>query len=301
MKPAILPGDAPWVERPPCLIELPSGHVLTTQNRPLVMGVLNVTPDSFSDGGRYLSLTSAIDHAHDMVAEGADILDIGGESTRPGSEPVDTEEEMNRVLPVIKELSSEVSAPISIDTQKAEVAAAALQAGAEVINDVSALRTDPQMAALAADAGVPVVLMHMQGTPKNMQKDPTYGEVVRDVREWLRERVEYAASAGVPAAHIIVDPGFGFGKTPQQNLELLRRLNELHELGLPILVGTSRKSTIGAVLNAPEDERLYGTLATVAACALAGAHIVRVHDVRPALEVIEVCEAIRRGSGWGDD
>ena len=279
-------------------IELPSGASLDTRPRALVMGAINVTPDSFSDGGRFFRPDAAAALGRDMVAAGADIVDVGGESTRPGSDPVSADEEKRRVLPVIEELTAESGVPISIDTQKAEVAAAALDVGAQIINDVSALRSDPDMAHLAAERGVPVCLMHMQGTPRNMQQNPTYGEVVGDVKAWLEERVAFAVEAGIKRDKIIVDPGFGFGKTPQHNLELLRRLHELHSLGCAVLVGTSRKSTLGIVLNAGPDERLHGTLATVACAVMAGCHAVRVHDVGPALDVVLVCEAISRGMRW---
>ncbi len=293
-------GETPWARRPPFRVELPGGSVLDTATRPLVMGVLNVTPDSFSDGGRFLAQADAVAHARRMLAEGADILDIGGESTRPGSEPVSAREEAERVIPVIREVVQEADPVISIDTQKSVVAEAALEAGAQIVNDVSALRTDPALADLVAQRGVPVVLMHMQGRPKTMQRNPTYGEVVGDVRDWLAERLEYALEQGIGEDKIIVDPGFGFGKTLRHNLELLRRLHELHRLGLPLMVGTSRKSMLGMILDLPEDERLYGTLATVASAVLSGCHIVRVHDVRPALETVQVCEAIRRGVDYED-
>ncbi|NLW51020.1 MAG: dihydropteroate synthase [Candidatus Brocadiaceae bacterium] len=279
-------------------MELPSGRVLDTGERPLVMGVLNVTPDSFSDGGQFLAPESALAQARRMCAEGADIIDIGGESTRPGSEPVSADEEMRRVLPVVEALAASSDVPISIDTQKAAVAAAALEAGAQIINDTSALRTDPDMAAVAARADAALVLMHMQGTPRTMQADPAYGEVVADVKAWLAERLERATAAGIPPDRLIVDPGFGFGKTLLHNLELLRRLGELHGLGRPLLVGTSRKSMLGAILKARAGERLSATLATVACAVMAGCHIVRVHDVRPALEVVKVCEAVRRGARY---
>jgi dihydropteroate synthase len=290
--------SVPWVERPPCNLRLASGKSLETGGRALVMGVLNVTPDSFSDGGRFFRRDVAVAHAREMAAEGADVLDVGGESTRPGGEEITAEEEMRRVLPAIEELVAETSVPISIDTQKAAVAEAALDAGAQMINDVSALRTDPEMAALAAERGVPVCLMHMQGRPKTMQKEPAYEEVVGDIKRWLGERVEFAVGAGIPRGQLLVDPGFGFGKTPQHNLELLRRLHEFHELDCGVMIGTSRKSTIGIVLGAESDERLYGTLATVACAVMSGSHMVRVHDVKAALDVVLVCEAVRRGIGW---
>lgn len=291
---------APWAPRPPYGIELPSGRALDTGPRPLVMGVLNVTPDSFSDGDQFFTLASAVAHARRMCTEGADVIDIGGESTRPGSEGITAAEERMRVIPVIEELAAETSVPISIDTRKAEVAAAALDAGAEMINDVSALRADPEMAALAAQRKVPVILMHMQGVPKTMQLRPMYKDVVTEVAEWLAERLHFAMDAGIAESRLLVDPGFGFGKTVQHNLELLRRLHELHRLGRPVLVGTSRKAMLGSILGVPERERLHGTLATVAAAVLSGCHMVRVHDVRPALEVVKVCEAIRQGTDYKD-
>jgi len=288
----------PWTARPPLRIALPDGSVLDTGPRPLVMGVLNVTPDSFSDGGAFFEPQAAVERGLQMAAEGADLLDVGGESTRPGSEPVSPQEERRRVLPVLQELARRTNVPLSIDTRRAEVAAAALEAGARIINDVSALRDDPQMAPLAAERGAAVCLMHMQGTPRTMQVNPTYREVVSDIKGWLKERTERALEAGIRRDRIVVDPGFGFGKTPQHNLELLRRLHELHSLGFPVLVGTSRKATLGAILNAGPQGRLYGTLATVACAVMAGCHAVRVHDVQAAREVVLVCEAIRQGMGW---
>jgi len=290
--------EGPWKQRPAFRVPLPSGGFLDTGPRALVMGVLNVTPDSFSDGGRFVAPDRAVQHGREMAEAGADIIDVGGESTRPGSEPVPAEEEMRRVVPVIEELAAEVDVTISIDTQKARVAEAAIEAGARLINDVSALRADPDMAPLAAERGVAVCLMHMRGSPKTMQDNPTYDEVVGDVRRWLEGRIEFAAASGIGRERILVDPGFGFGKTPQHNLELMRRLHELHGLGCPILVGASRKSTIGLVLNAGPEGRLYGTLATVACAVMAGCHAVRVHDVRPAMDVVLVSEAIRRGMRW---
>jgi len=297
---AVEQDAGPWQARPLCRLRLPDGKVLDTEARPLVMGVLNVTPDSFSDGGRFAERNAALTHARRLVEQGADIVDVGGESTRPGSSPVPPDEEMRRVLPAVEELAA-TGATVSIDTQKAAVAEAALDAGAAIVNDVSALRTDPEMAALIADRGVPVVLMHMQGTPRTMQRAPAYEEVVGDVRRWLAERVEFAQEAGIAGDNILVDPGFGFGKTLGHNLELLRRLHELHELGAPLLVGTSRKSMIGMVLDLPASERLGGTLATVACAVMSGCHCVRVHDVAAALEVVKVCEAVRKGLSWADD
>jgi dihydropteroate synthase len=287
-----------WHPRPPFSIPLPCGKRLDTAPRALVMGILNVTPDSFSDGGLFFSPDAAVKHALELVAQGADILDVGGESTRPGSEPVTAEEEKRRVVPVIEALAAETDVPVSIDTQKAEVAEAALKAGAQMINDVSALRTDAEMAPLAAERGTPVCLMHMLGTPRTMQQNPTYREVVSDVLEWLKERVAFAVESGIGRERLLVDPGFGFGKTPQHNLELVRRLHEFHALGCALLIGPSRKSTLGVVLNASSGERLYGTVAMVACAVMAGCHVVRVHDVKPALDVVRTCEAVRRGITW---
>lgn len=284
-----------WAARPSFRIEFPSGRVLDCGARAHVMGVLNVTPDSFSDGGRYFDREDAVSRGLRLAEEGADLIDVGGESTRPGSRPVSADDEKDRVLPVIERLADRLDVPISIDTQKSAVAAGALDAGAGMVNDVSALRTDPDMAALVAERGVPVCLMHMQGTPATMQQEPTYREVVTDIIDWLRGRIDHAVSAGIEPDRIIVDPGFGFGKTLQHNLELLRRLDELHALGRPLLVGTSRKSMLGAILGAGPDERLNGTLATVACAVMAGCHVVRVHDVRPAREAVAVCQAIRDG------
>ncbi len=289
-------GSGPWTARPPRELTLTDGARLGLAARPLVMAILNVTPDSFSDGDLYLDADAAVAQARRMCDDGADILDIGGESTRPGSDAVSAAEEIRRVLPVIEALADAVDVPISIDTQKAEVAAAALDAGAAIVNDVSALRTDAAMAGLCAERGVPVVLMHMQGMPKTMQRNATYADVVADVLAWLAERMDAAVAAGILREKLIVDPGIGFGKTIQHNLELMRRLDALHTLGVPVLVGASRKSTIGAVLGGvPSDERLCGTLATSACAAMSGCHIVRVHDVRPTREVLTMCEAIRLG------
>lgn len=255
------------------------------------MGILNVTPDSFTDGGRYPDSRSAVARAKQMVAEGADIIDLGGESTRPGYQPVDTEEERARVLPVLQALVKELPVPISIDTIKEAVARSALQAGAHMLNDQWALRSDPKMAGLAAAYGVPVVLMH------NREK-PVYGDLADDIVAYWRESIQLALAAGVTEDKIILDPGFGFGKTVEQNLEVLRRLGELRRLGLPLLVGTSRKSTIGKVLGGlPVEERLEGTAATVAVSIVNGADIVRVHDVREMARVVRMTDAIVRKRG----
>ena len=262
-----------------------------------VMGVLNVTPDSFSDGGRFLDVEAAVAHGERMAGEGADIIDVGGESTRPGSEPVAPGEQIARVIPVIARLAKRVKAPIGIDTASAEVARRALDAGAQIVNDVTALRGDERMGALAAETGAPVVLMHMLGAPGEMQANPTYADVVGEVVQFLRERIAAAVACGIQAGQIVVDPGFGFGKTLDHNLEMLARLSDFGVLGRPVLVGTSRKSMIGRILDAPPEERLAGTLATVALAVERGATLVRVHDVRPAREAIRVMAAVYGRSG----
>ena len=261
--------------------------------RTLVMGVLNVTPDSFSDGGRFLDHERAVEHGLRMVEEGADLLDVGGESTRPRSDAVSVDGEVGRVLPVVKRLVAEVDVPISIDTRKADVAAAALDAGASIVNDVSAGR-DPGMFPVARDAGAGLVLMHMLGEPKTMQEEPRYGDVVAEVRQYLANRIEAAEAAGIDRARIAADPGLGFGKTSRHSLTLMRSIDAFLDLGVPIVVGPSRKSFIGAVLgDAPVDQRLEGTAGAVAWLAGRGAHIVRVHDVGTMVKVVAVVDAIR--------
>jgi dihydropteroate synthase len=267
--------------------------------RTLVMGVLNVTPDSFSDGGRFYSTENAVEHALQMIAEGADIIDIGGESTRPGSEFVSVEEELRRVIPVIERLAAKTSVPISIDTTKAMVAHAALQAGAEICNDISALRFDPLLADEVTNANAGLVLMHSRGTPKTMQQLPPFADIMSEVIRGLRESIAIAHQHGVTSDSIAIDPGIGFGKTAEQNLELIAKLDQLARefADFPTLIGTSRKSFIGKLLdNAPADERLSGTIATIAASVLKGAHIVRVHDVKAVVEAVRVAEAIRKFS-----
>lgn len=277
-------------------LRLPGGGVLRLgpSLRTLVMGVLNVTPDSFSDGGKFLDAGRAAAHAEEMIAEGADLLDVGGESTRPGSEPVPAAEQIRRVVGVIEAVAKRSRAPISIDTTRAEVAARALDAGAQIVNDVSALRDDPEMAPLAAKRAAPVVLMHMLGRPRTMQQRPEYRDVVQEVSDFLRERMEFAVAAGIAREQIVLDPGFGFGKTLDHNLALLRELQALHSLGRPILAGTSRKAMFGQILGARPDERLFGTAATVAWAAAMGAAIVRVHDVKAAVDVVKVIAAIQQ-------
>lgn len=276
-------------------------HRLDLGPRTLVMGIVNVTPDSFSDGGRFLGRDDAIDQGLRLLDEGADILDIGGESTRPFSDPVSTAEELRRVIPVIEALARKGSVPISIDTTKAEVARQALEAGASIINDISSLRVDPAMAEVAVRHDVPIILMHMLGTPKTMQVDPAYDDVVAEVVAFLHQAVEKAVQAGIPADRILVDPGIGFGKTIDHNLELMGRLGDLHELGCPILVGSSRKAFIRHLLkpangkDIPADLPIVatGTQATVAAAALQGVHIVRVHEVADTRATLSIIDAIR--------
>ncbi|MDM7461062.1 MAG: dihydropteroate synthase [bacterium] len=266
--------------------------------RTLVMGVLNATPDSFYDGGRYTALDAALARAEQMLADGADILDIGGESTRPGATPVPEAEEMRRVVPLIEAITARFpNAVLSVDTTKSRVAERALQAGACIINDISGATFDPRMLAVAAQSGAQVALMHIQGAPQTMQQNPTYHDVVAEVRDTLAAHAQRALEAGVPPSHIWLDPGIGFGKTVQHNLELLRRLPQLRALGYPILIGTSRKSFIGHILGGlPPDERLEGTLATLALAVAWGADIVRVHDVKAAVRAVRVADALCRNA-----
>jgi len=261
--------------------------------RTQIMGVLNVTPDSFSDGGWYLDPDRAVEYAHQMIEEGADLIDVGGESTRPGAEPVSVEEELRRILPPVKQLVKKLSVPISVDTYKADVAAVVLGEGVDLINDVSALGFDPRLASVVAEAGAGLVLMHMRGTPRTMQEDPRYIDVVAEVRDYLRERILLAEARGVHPEAIVVDPGIGFAKHAKHNLVLLKRLTEFHVLKKPLLIGPSRKSFIGGVLDLPVEERLEGTAAAVAAAIWQGAHIVRVHDVRAIVRVARMADAIR--------
>jgi dihydropteroate synthase len=276
-------------------LRLPGGGALRLgpDRRALVMGILNVTPDSFSDGGMFLDAGKAVARAEEMIDEGADLLDIGGESTRPGSDSVPAAEQIRRVAKVIEAVARRSRIPISIDTTRADVAAHALDAGAQIINDVSALRDDPEMAALVAARGAPVILMHMLGRPRTMQECPEYGDVVQDVAAFLEERLEWAVAAGIAREQIVLDPGFGFGKTLAHNLLLLRELRVLRDLGRPILIGTSRKAMFGQILGAGPGERLLGTAATVAWAAAQGAEMVRVHDVKAAVDVVKVIAAIQ--------
>ena len=264
--------------------------------RTLVMGVLNVTPDSFSDGGQFFAFDRAIAQAEQMISEGADIIDVGGESTRPGSEFVSEADELRRVIPLIERLASSSSIPISIDTTKPSVARAALAAGAEIVNDISGLRFDPAIADEVAKAKAGLVLMHSRGTPKDMQQLPPVADIMSEVTSGLRQSVAIAEGHGVPREGIVIDPGIGFGKTAEQNVELIAKLDQLARAfpDLPLMIGTSRKSFIGKLLgNAPADQRLYGTIASVVAAVLNSAHIVRVHDVKAAADAVRVLDAIR--------
>lgn len=268
---------------------------LVVSNQLKVMGVVNATPDSFSDGGKFDSLDKALSQAHRLIAEGADILDIGGESSRPGALAVPLEEELERTIPLIEALRETSQIPISIDTAKPGVMLAAVRAGASMINSIWALRQPGELQA-AAELGVPVCLMHMQGTPENMQKNPVYEDVVGEVREFLARRIDAAVAAGIEPGNIIVDPGFGFGKTIEHNLSLLKNLAELRSLGLPVLAGLSRKKMIGTILDKPVDERLYGSLSAAVMAAMLGADILRVHDVGATVEALAMVRALGRAA-----
>lgn len=271
-------------------------HTLELGRRTHIMGVLNVTPDSFSDGGIYFQREKAIAHGLSMAKDGADIIDVGGESTRPYSEKISAEEELDRVVRVIKALSKDVKIPISIDTCKAEVARQALKAGASMINDISALRFDPEMISVAAEAGVPVILMHMQGTPTDMQRNPTYRNLIPDILDFLKSAMDKGVAGGIKKKMIIVDPGIGFGKTFDHNLQIIRELGAFNVLERPILLGASNKAFIGHILGKEPHERDTGTMAAVAAGVLNGAHIVRAHNVKNTLETVKMIDAIKRGS-----
>jgi len=270
------------------------GHTLQLGKRTLIMGILNVTPDSFYDGGRYNNAKQAVERALQMAEEGADIIDIGGQSSRPGANSVEEKEELERVIPVIKKLASRIKVPISIDTYKAGVAKKAIDAGASMVNDISALRMDEKMANIVRSIGVPVCLMHMQGTPRNMQKNPRYRDVVSEIFAFLKERIDFCEQAGIDIEKTIVDPGIGFGKTVLHNLEILKNLNQFKSLGRPIMVGVSRKSFIGKVLQLEPEERLEGSLASAIWCMIKGASILRVHDVRETKRAVKIVEAIEQ-------
>jgi dihydropteroate synthase len=272
-------------------------RVFDGSERTLVMGILNVTPDSFSDGGRFLDRATAVAHGTRLVEEGSDILDVGGESTRPGSDPILVDEELERVRPVIERLVElHPGVPVSIDTRKADVAAEALDAGATIVNDVSG-GSDPAMFDVVRAHEAAVVLMHMRGDPKTMQEAPEYEDVVGEVHEYLRQRIETAELAGIDPQRIAIDPGIGFGKDLEHNLELMQRVDALLDLGRPVLVGPSRKRFIGTILDLPEDERVEGTIGAVVWMVTRGAHIVRVHDVKEVVRAVRVVDAIARAEG----
>lgn len=267
--------------------------MLDLKERTWIVGVLNITPDSFSDGDRFLDAGTAVERALHLAEEGADIIELGGESTRPDAVPVPAEVELGRVLPVLRGLRATCRLPLAVDTYKPEVARAVLEEGADIINDIYGVRGKGRLAKVVAEAGAGLVIMHMKGTPPDMQIEPSYGDVVEEIMAFLRDRVAFAEGAGVAPEAIIVDPGLGFGKRVEDNLALLRRLSDFGRLGKPMMVGPSRKSFIGKVLNLPVNERQYGTAACVAVAALQGATFVRVHDVRPALDVVRMLDAIR--------
>ena len=280
------------------------GHKIDCRTRPLIMGVVNITADSFYDGGRYLKPDRAIAHAMELVGQGADLIDIGGESTRPGSQFISEQDELDRVLPVVEELARRISIPISVDTTKSRVAQCALEYGASIINDVSAMTQDSAMASVIARSGAAVVLMHMQGTPQTMQLAPSYADVVGEVIQFLDARVQDAIRAGIARTNIVLDPGFGFGKLMFHNLELLRRLSSLLTLNRPLLVGLSRKAFIGTIIDKSVEHREWGTAAAVALAVDRGARIIRVHDVAMMMDVAKMAAAASRSwssHGEGND
>ncbi len=269
-------------------------RVLHPGRAALVMGIVNVTPDSFSDGGRFAATAAAVAHGLELVRQGADLLDVGGESTRPGAQPIDLDEELRRVVPVVRELAERTTVPLSVDTCKAETARQALAAGAHVVNDVTALLGDPDMAAVVRDSGAGVVLMHMQGTPPTMQANPVYGDVTAEVGRFLEARLQAAADVGIAGARVVLDPGVGFGKTAEHNLELLARLAELQRLGRPVCLGVSRKGFLGKLLDRPVAERLAASVAAVChALACGAAQVVRVHDVAETRDAVRVFQALK--------
>ncbi len=279
---------------PRSVIITAGSHKIVIQSNPLVMGVLNVTPDSFSDGGTYVTVAQAVDHARQMQAQGVDIIDIGAESSRPGAEPINEREELRRLIPVVEAVRKVVSLPISVDTTKAAVARSAIQAGALIVNDISALQGDPVMARLVAETGVAVVLMHMQGTPQTMQQSPRYGNVVEEVTAFLQQRAQVAIACGIRPSQIVLDPGFGFGKLQEHNLQMLAEFETFTTLGYPVLAGVSRKQFIGNLIRQPVHEREFGNAGAVAVAVLKGAHIIRVHDVRAMKDTATVVSAISR-------
>jgi dihydropteroate synthase len=274
---------------------------LRLSERTHVMGVLNVTPDSFYDGGRYFLRDRAVAKGLEMTKQGADIIDVGGESTRPGSLPVDINEEIKRVVPVIEQLHEQIDIPISIDTQKADVAEAAIRAGAAMINDISSLRFDRRMAWVAAEYCVPLILMHMKGTPQNMQNHPEYKNLILEIIEFLAERIRFAVQSGIDRRKLIIDPGIGFGKMWEDNFIILKHLSAFLGIGHPILIGVSRKFFIGRVLDLPEEERMIGTAAAVAVSIQHGVHIVRVHDVKEMVQVAHIADRIRHADEFSQN
>ena len=282
------------IESPPHTVRCKK-TVLQFNERTYLMGILNVTPDSFSDGGMFLDPGNAISHGIELASQGADIIDIGGESTRPGSKPLPPDEELRRVIPVIEGLSGKIDIPISIDTYKSLIAEKAIEAGAEMINDISGLHFDPKMADVAAKYDVPVAVMHIKGTPEIMQLDVHYDCLLTEIMEYLEESTEIAERAGVDERQIIIDPGIGFGKSVEDNLRIISRLTEFKSLGKPIMLGLSRKSFIGKILNAEVGQRAEGTLASISAAIMNGANILRVHDVAPARKAAQMADAILRG------
>ncbi|MFN0050682.1 MAG: dihydropteroate synthase [Planctomycetales bacterium] len=278
-----LPTSASWNIR---------GGFLSLDSRPLLMGIVNATPDSFSDGGRFLAPQAAVTQALTLIQQGAAIIDVGGESTRPGSEPVPVEEELRRVIPVIRGLAAQSSIPISIDTTKGEVAREALAAGATIVNDISGLAFDPQMATICAESGAGVICMHIQGTPATMQGDPRYADVVQEVRHYLERRLSELEQLGIPRERVVLDPGIGFGKTAEHNLALLSRIDRFRDLGRPVCIGHSRKRFLKRILGQPLDEGLWGTVGVAIAVALQGADLIRVHDVGAVHDALRACRAV---------
>ncbi len=267
--------------------------LLHRKKRPVIMGILNVTPNSFFDGGKYFNKEIAVEHALEMADNGADIIDVGGESSRPDAEPVSEKNELERILPVVEAIAPELSIPVSIDTYKAGVAKQALDAGAEIVNDISALRFDSSMADTIKKSGSYVILMHMLGSPATMQKNPHYENVVDEILLFLRKRIEYAVERGIRKNRIIIDPGIGFGKTLEHNLEILRNIDRFNELGYPVLIGASHKSMIGKITGASSDERIWGTASIVTYCVMNGVAIHRVHDVKSMRQVCDIAAAIK--------
>lgn len=269
-------------------------RLLRFSQRTYVMGILNVTPDSFYDGGKYVRLEDAVNRAIEMEKEGADIIDIGGESTRPGAEEISEEEEIRRVIPVIEALHGKISIPISIDTRHARVAEMALQAGAEILNDVSGFQDDPKMVRVAEKYAVPVILMHKRGSPKTMQLNTEYSDLIGEIHTFFEKVLQFAEQHGISRERIILDPGIGFGKKPEHNLILIRQLHRFSDLGRPLLLGVSRKSFIQKILHLqPEEDRIFGTASAVALSVIYGAHLIRVHDVKPMVQVVRMAEAIK--------